>query len=242
MLRPPQTCTPLARSIADFYSCTSDGVERRIHPVDAASACTAICSCRLDKRGYKYRLAQRIRGRIRRSCRSLQPTQTPDQTWLTVPCRLSSNSSQVGTEPVWCKVWKNDRFMALSLNSQVHGVGKTLSWVFDPFTVDAGQEYKFLFYKESSKDLVSFSTDFSGCFHVVSKDSSDGVGMIGSGGGYGISGATEWQPLYKIVLLNPRYSPATHATDSTVHLSAEEKSDLADLLANKDALLALINP
>ena len=89
---------------------------------------------------------------------------------------------------------------------------------------------------------MSFSTDFSGCFHVVRKDSSDGVGMIGSGGGYGISGATEWQPLYKIVLLNPRYSPATHATDSTVHLSAEEKSDLADLLANKDALLALINP
>ena len=160
---------------------------------------------------------------------------------ISVPCRPTANSSQVGTEPVWCKVWKDGKLIALSLNSQVHGIGKMLTWDFDPFDVEAGAEYKFLFNKEASKDSTNFATDFSGCFHVVRKSSADGVGMIGSAGSYGMNAATEWQPVYKITLLIPRYTPAAHSEDITLHLTAEEHAGLLQLLARKDALLALIN-
>ena len=160
---------------------------------------------------------------------------------LSVPCRNSSSSAQVGTEPVWCKVWKDGQLIALSLNSQVHGVGKMLTWDFEPFDVEAGAEYKFLFNKEGTKDSLSFSTDFSGCFHVVRKSTADGVGMLGSSGNYGMNAATEWQPVYKMTLLIPRYTPAAHSTDITLHLTPEEHAGLAQLLARKDELLALIN-
>ena len=160
---------------------------------------------------------------------------------LSVPCRDSSNSAQVGTEPVWCKVWKDGQLIALSLNSQVHGVGKMLTWDFEPFDIEAGAEYKFLFNKEGTKDSLSFSTDFSGCFHVVRKSSADGVGMLGASGNYGMNAATEWQPVYKMTLLIPRYTPAAHSTDITLHLTPEEHAGLAQLLARKDALLALLN-
>ena len=160
---------------------------------------------------------------------------------ISVPCRPTANSSQVGTEPVWCKVWKDGKLIALSLNSQVHGIGKMLTWDFDPFDVEAGAEYKFLFNKEASKDSTNFATDFSGCFHVVRKSSADGVGMIGSAGSYGMNAATEWQPVYKITLLIPRYTPADHSEDITLHLTAEEHAGLLQLLARKDALLALLN-
>lgn len=160
---------------------------------------------------------------------------------ISVPCRPTANSSQVGTEPVWCKVWKDGKLIALSLNSQVHGIGKMLTWDFDPFDVEAGAEYKFLFNKEASKDSTNFATDFSGCFHVVRKSSADGVGMIGSAGSYGMNAATEWQPVYKITLLIPRYTPAAHSEDITLHLTAEEHAGLLQLLARKDALLALLN-
>ena len=160
---------------------------------------------------------------------------------LSVPCRNSSSSAQVGTEPVWCKVWKDGQLIALSLNSQVHGVGKMLTWDFEPFDVEAGAEYKFLFNKEGTKDSLSFSTDFSGCFHVVRKSSADGVGMLGSSGNYGMNAATEWQPVYKMTLLIPRYTPAAHSTDITLHLTADEHAGLAQLLARKDELLALLS-
>ena len=160
---------------------------------------------------------------------------------LSVPCRNSSSSAQVGTEPVWCKVWKDGQLIALSLNSQVHGVGKMLTWDFEPFDVEAGAEYKFLFNKEGTRDSLSFSTDFSGCFHVVRKSSADGVGMLGASGNYGMNAATEWQPVYKMTLLIPRYTPAAHSTDITLHLTPEEHAGLAQLLARKDALLALLN-
>ena len=158
---------------------------------------------------------------------------------LEVDCR--QGSSTAGTEPVWCKVWRDGVLVALSLNSQVHKAYETLKWEFSPFAVEAGQEYKFIFYKEGSKDLTSFSTDFQGCFRVVRKDSSDGVGMIGVSGGYLASGATEWQPRYKLYFHNVVYSPFAHAVDTTSHLSADEHAGLAQLLARKDELLALLS-
>ena len=158
---------------------------------------------------------------------------------LEVDCR--QGASNAGTEPVWCKVWRDEVMVALSLNSQVHKAYETLKWEFSPFAVEAGHEYKFIFYKEGSKDHTSFSTDFQGCFRVVRKDSADGVGMIGVSGGYLASGATEWQPRYKLHFRNVVYTPFAHAVDSSAHLSESERTGLLQLLANKDALLTLIN-
>ena len=164
---------------------------------------------------------------------------------LSVPCRNSSSSAQVGTEPVWCKVWKDGQLIALSLNSQVHGVGKMLTWDFEPFDVEAGAEYKFLFNKEGTKDSLSFSTDFSGCFHVVRKSSADGVGMLGSSGNYGMNAATEWQPVYKMTLLTPRNTPAAPSTRSECRYAlfwdldlSGNATKLSDLLT-EDELSAL---
>ena len=160
-------------------------------------------------------------------------------TSLEIDCRQGSNTS--GAEPVWCKVWKDGELVALSLNSQVHKAYETLKWEFPPFVAVAGQEYKFIFHKEGSKDSTSFSTDYKGCFRVVRKASSDGVGMIGDGGGYAASGATEWQPRYKLSFRNEVYSPFAHAVDPIAHLTAAEHSALSALLAKKDQLLALLN-
>ena len=158
---------------------------------------------------------------------------------LEVECRQGSSTS--GTEPVWCKVWHNGELLALSLNSQVHQAHATLKWEFNPFTVAAGQEYKFIFHKEGSKDSTSFSTDYKGCFRVFRKSDADGVGMIGDGGGYAASGAKEWQPKHKISFRNAVYTPFAHGVDPSAHLSASERAGLAQLLARKDALLALLS-
>lgn len=158
---------------------------------------------------------------------------------LEVECRQGASTS--GTEPVWCKVWHNGELLALSLNSQVHQAHAALKWDFNPFTVAAGQEYKFIFHKEGSKDSISFSTDYKGCFRVYRKSTADGVGMIGESGGYATSGATEWQPKHKISFHNVVYCPFAHSVDSKKHLSESERIALQEILANKDALLALIN-
>ena len=158
---------------------------------------------------------------------------------LEVECRQGASTS--GTEPVWCKVWHNGELLALSLNSQVHQAHAALKWEFNPFTVAAGQEYKFIFHKEGSKDSTSFSTDYKGCFRVFRKSAADGVGMIGDSGGYATSGATEWQPKHKLAFRNAIYTPFAHGVDPAAHLSASERAGLAQLLARKDELLALLS-
>ena len=39
----------------------------------------------------------------------------------------------------------------------------------------------------------------------------------------------------------PRFAPASHVSDTELHLSASERTRLAQLLAKKDALLALLS-
>ena len=39
----------------------------------------------------------------------------------------------------------------------------------------------------------------------------------------------------------PLFTPASHEADATLHLTADEHTALSELLANKDALLALLN-
>ena len=153
------------------------------------------------------------------------------------------DSGSVGSEPVWLKVWRGSESVAaaVSLNSQVHGAGKVLTWEFEPLAVDAGVEYKFLMYKEASLAPGVFSPDFQGCFRVVRKDAADGLGMLGPSGGYGMIDAQVWQPVYVLGLQVARFAPAGHVDDLVAHVSADEKAGLAELLARKDELLALLS-
>ena len=145
---------------------------------------------------------------------------------LSIECR---DSGSVGTEPVWLKVWRGSDSVAaaVSLNSQVHGAGKVLTWEFEPFAVEAGVEYKFLMYKEASLAPGVFTPDFQGCFRVVRKDAADGLGMLGPSGGYGMIDATVWQPVYVLGLQVARFAAAEHAEDAVVHVTAEERSEWA---------------
>ena len=58
-----QTCPPRARSLMGIHHRTSDGVERRAHPLDAAAASHAVRPRRMDQRRHPHRLAPRHRRR-----------------------------------------------------------------------------------------------------------------------------------------------------------------------------------
>jgi hypothetical protein len=126
---------------------------------------------------------------------------------ISVKCREDGTPAPNTGAPSWVKVWGVDHgnytLLALSKNYQVHHVGDTLHYVFDPFYVTAGQELRVIFYSENEIDSTTYVVGNSSCcMKVIKLVATEATpifgGVINNTGGYAYSGATVWQADYKI--------------------------------------------
>ena len=154
---------------------------------------------------------------------------------LSTQCRSGGSAVPANTD-ILAKVWKKDgsgnkSLLATSTNYQQHSVGQTLRWVFEPFEVASGDMLLVTFHTSDYEDGTQYAAGHQCCFAVTSTSEPE-TGCIGGNG--------QWQ-YTNLIPLHTWEIQVRHAADFISHLTAEEHANLTQLLANKDALLALIN-
>lgn len=154
---------------------------------------------------------------------------------LSTQCRTSGSAAPVNTG-ILAKVWLKDSrgnktLLATSLNYQQHSVGDTLRWEFEPFDVASGDMLLVTFHTSDYADGTQYAVGHQCCF-AVTRSSESETGCLGSNG--------QWQ-YTNIIPLYTWEIQVRHSYDTISHLTPEEHADLSQLLANKDALLALLN-
>ena len=154
---------------------------------------------------------------------------------LTTICRTGGNATPENTG-ILAKVWKKDgggnkALLATSLNYQQHGVGAALRWDFEPFDVESGDMLLVTFHTNDYADGTQYAAGHQCCFAVTNTTEAE-TGCIGGNG--------QWQ-YTNIVPIYTWAIQVRHSYDSISHLSVEEHAGLAQLLAKKDQLLALLN-
>lgn len=154
---------------------------------------------------------------------------------LSTQCRTGGNAAPANTD-ILAKVWKKDSsgnktLLATSTNYQQHSVGETLRWKFDPFEVEAGDMLLVTFHTSDYEDGTQYAAGHQCCFAVTSTSEPE-TGCIGGDG--------QWQYTNLIPLYTWKLQ-VRHAYDTISHLTPDEHAGLAQLLARKDALLALLN-
>lgn len=164
---------------------------------------------------------------------------------LTLQSRANGQSTPTGTL-VWVKVWRGatQQLIAVSENSQPYAEDAALYYTFAvPFDVAEGEELRVSYHTEGGLDTAAYQMGVECRVRVTAKETTKPGGMLGDQGGYGAEGSTaqrSWVPLYIWQMQVERFAPAEHAEDAVMHLTAEERAGLAELLANKEALLALL--
>ena len=118
-----------------------------------------------------------------------------------------------------------------SANYLQHNVGQPPRWVFDPFEFSSGDMLQISFQANDYADGTQYAAGHQCCFAVTSTSEPE-TGCIGGDG--------QWQYTNNVPLYTWEIQ-VRHAADFISHLTAEEHANLTQLLANKDALLALIN-
>ena len=124
--------------------------------------------------------------------------------------------------------------IATSVNTVEQKVGQDSVWQFEE-TVLSGTKIRLCLMASRTSTALNTSLVLSG--RGVNKDT-DGCYLIntsGSNENYLIAAT------FTLGIPGALFTPASHETNTTLHLSEEEHAGLAQLLANKDALLALIN-
>lgn len=154
---------------------------------------------------------------------------------LSTQCRTSGTPAPANTE-ILVKVWIKDSsgnkaLLATSTNYQQHSVGDTMRWIFDPFEVEAGDMLLVTFHTSDYADGTQYAVGHQCCFAVTRTTESES-GCLGSNG--------QWQ-YTNLIPVHTWELQVRHAYDTISHLSAEEHAGLIQLLARKDALLALLN-
>lgn len=154
---------------------------------------------------------------------------------LSTQCRSGGTATPANTD-ILAKVWLKDgsgnkSLLATSTNYQRHGVGASLRWEFEPFEVESGDMLLVTFHTDDYADGTQYAAGHQCCFAVTSTSEAE-TGCIGGNG--------QWQ-YTDIVPLYTWEIQVRHAYDFISHLTADEHAGLAQLLAMKDALLALVN-
>ena len=154
---------------------------------------------------------------------------------LSTQCRTGGSAAPANTD-ILAKVWIKDTsgnkaLLATSTNYQQHRVSETMRWEFEPFEVERGDMLLVTFHTRDYEDGTQYAAGHQCCFAVTSTSEPES-GCIGGNG--------QWQ-YTNIVPLYTWELQVRHAADNVSHLTADEHAGLAQLLANKDALLALIN-
>ncbi len=154
---------------------------------------------------------------------------------LSTQCRTSGTPAPANTE-ILVKVWIKDSsgnkaLLATSTNYQQHSVGDTMRWIFDPFEVEAGDMLLVTFHTSDYAEGSQYAVGHQCCFAVTRTTESES-GCLGGNG--------QWQ-YTNLIPVHTWELQVRHAYDTISHLSAEEHAGLIQLLARKDALLALLN-
>ena len=154
---------------------------------------------------------------------------------LSTQCRSGGTATPANTD-ILAKVWLKDSsgnktLLATSTNYQQHSVGATMRWEFEPFEVENGDMLLVTFHTSDYADGTQYAAGRQCCFAVTSTSEAE-TGCIGGNG--------QWQ-YTNIIPLYTWEIQVRHAYDFISHLTADEHAGLLQLLANKDALLALIN-
>ncbi len=106
-----------------------------------------------------------------------------------------------------------------------------MRWEFEPFEVENGDMLLVTFHTGDYADGTQYAAGRQCCFAVTSTSEAE-TRCIGGNG--------QWQ-YTNIIPLYTWEIQVRHAYDFISHLTADEHTGLLQLLANKDALLALIN-
>lgn len=163
---------------------------------------------------------------------------------LTLECRDAGTATPADT-PIWLKVWRGTTLIARSENSQQHAVDAVLRYNFaEPFEVAEGEEIKVSFHAEEGLAETGYYMGRECCLRVVAKDPDTPGGLLGAAGGYGAASdptQRSWVAKHTWHMQVGVFAPAEHVEDATAHITAEEHAGLAELLAHKDELLALLN-
>lgn len=141
---------------------------------------------------------------------------------ISIKCRESGSTSPNTGAPYWIKVWGvdsngNKTLLSLSKNYQVHHVGDTLHYVFDPFYVSAGQELRVIFCSESELDNTTYAVGSSTCCMKAIKLVATAAtpvfgGVIKNTGEYAYSGDTIWQADYEAYIVKAENNPEQPVT------------------------------
>lgn len=148
----------------------------------------------------------------------------------------SGGSAAPANTDILAKVWKKDgsgnkTLLATSTNYQQHSVGEALRWEFEPFEVASGDMLLVTFHTNDYADGTQYAAGHQCCFAVTSTSEPE-TGCIGGDG--------QWQYTNLIPLYTWEIQ-VRHAADFISHLTADEHAGLAQLLARKDELLALLS-
>ena len=157
---------------------------------------------------------------------------------VTIPCR-STNSSDMTTAASYLGIFEEDAsgnfvHLATSVNTVAQKVGQDSIWQFEE-TALRGTKIRLCLM--GSRTETALNTALVLCGRGLNKDT-DGCYLMntsGSNENYLIAAT------FTLGIPGALFTPASHETNTTLHLSEDEHAGLAQLLANKDALLALIN-
>lgn len=160
---------------------------------------------------------------------------------ITIPCRTNTTGSICST-PVYLSIWQRMlpsdtefTWIGTSTNTAAQSVGLSSRWEFDNLELN-GEDIRICPVTDASVHWQE--TNMLGGRAVACTDTASTGCRI-------YSSTANSNHLVELLLemseLHQRFTPGIHADDTTIHLTAEEHASLAELLARKDALLALLN-
>lgn len=162
-------------------------------------------------------------------------------TAIEMPCRLTTIAG-LTTTPLYMSIWQRNlatdtdlTWLATSTNAVTQVIGETGRWLFDNISLN-GQDIRICFVSDPSSQWNA--TNALGARVIACTD-----GVANGCRIYTQSGNTNHLLELHIDFVEENYvfTPGLHLKDTTLHLSEEEHAQLSELLANKDALLALLN-
>ena len=159
---------------------------------------------------------------------------------ITMPCRTNTTGS-ICTTPVYLSIWQRMQpgdteftWIGTSSNTAAQSVGLSSRWEFDNLELN-GEDIRIcpvndaeLHWDETyvlgGRAIACNDTASSGCRIFSSTANSNHLVELH----------------FEMNELHQRFTPGIHANDNTIHLTPTEHAELSQLLANKDALLALL--
>ncbi len=160
-------------------------------------------------------------------------------TQLDIECRATGSAEPGGDVPIYVKVWRGTtELLARSTNAQTHAIAATLTYTFEPFEVAQGDELRVTYHTADGLETTSYQMGRMVCQRAVALTTGETGGMLNSAGVYSNTGYTAKYTWHLRILKD---TLAAHIDDMSAHVSASEHEGLAELLAHKAELLALLS-